>query len=104
MQPLWGEVPPKPRHFVSECAHFKKDRKEIEKNAQLKPTWWAGLPRVTSKSGWICLDAHANANRRSELQVAVCKMALIVMRDTGVKSDRYQGTCKKELTVSAAQD
>ena len=89
-------------HYVTECAHFKSDRKVIEKNAQLKPTWWATLPRVTSKSGCICVDAHACPYRRSEMQVAVCQMALNVMRDSEVKSNRYKGAAQRELTVPTA--
>ena len=86
------------RHHITECAHFKTDRTQIGNHAQLKPTWWATLPRVTAKSGWICLDAHACPQRRSEMQVAVSRMALIVLRDTGVKPDRYKGAAKRELT------
>ena len=97
-----AKCPPSLRHYVTECAHFKTDRKVIEKNAQLKPTWWATLPRVTSKSGWICVDAHACPYRRSEMQVAVCQMALNVMRDSEVKSNRYKGAAQRELTVPTA--
>ena len=43
------------------------------------------------------MEAHACPNRRSEMQVAVSRMAMIVLRDAGVKPDRYKGAAKREL-------
>ena len=40
--------------------------------------------------------------RMSEMQVAVCQMALNVMRDSEVKSNRYKGAAQRELTVPTA--
>ena len=66
------------RHLVTACPRFGRLRQRLEAALGLDPAWWAQLPRVTSKAGWITTAAAAMANRRAELQTAVCELGLAV--------------------------
>jgi hypothetical protein len=82
---------PSMRHFVVECPYFKQHRDALNHTFNITPSWWLSIPRVTSKSGWICYSAHPQRRRRSQLQVAVCSMGLRVMEQTQLELDGRKG-------------
>ena len=74
-------TPPSLRHLVCECATYHPQRLAIRDQWRLPSNWWTTLPRVTSKTGWITFEAHPWQQRRGEMQVAVCQLAMKIMMD-----------------------
>ena len=86
--PFCGADLPSVRHFWVECPHFQPTRLALEAAYAIPPTWWACQPRVTSKSGWITIDAAPTLARRATLQVASCRLGMaIVNGDIPIPAD-----------------
>ena len=84
---LCGEaVFPSMRHMVTQCRHFHEFRCQVQRTYKIPSGWWQTLPRVTSKSGWITYSAHSSQERRAVLQIAVCRVAIVVMQDPQMRS------------------
>ena len=78
---------PSMRHLVAECKKFSNFREQASEALGLNNRWWRNLPRVSSKSGWITFGAHRCPQRRSAMQVAICRLGLIIL-DTVTLSNR----------------
>jgi hypothetical protein len=39
-------------------------------------TWWLSRPFVTSKTGWLTIDADPSFLRRTEMQIAVAMVGI----------------------------
>ena len=76
-------VIPSMRHLVVECEHFSAYRRQLRSIYAIPNGWWEGQPRVLVKLGWITCGAHPQLVRRVELQVAVCRMGLVVVDALG---------------------
>ena len=75
-----------------ECPRFEPKRLNLQCECRILPTWWAHQPRMTSKSGWITLEAATCTDRRVALQIAACRVALAVFDvflDDDVGRGRY---------------
>ena len=58
-------------------------RVQLDRAYRLPAGWWPRVPRVASKSGWITYSAHRDLMLRSRMQVALCRLALMILEDTG---------------------
>lgn len=76
------EVRPSLRHLWAECQTFTPAREQIERCYSVPHTWWGRQPRVTSKSGWITMQAAPTADRRAVLQVATCRLGMVILSQT----------------------
>ena len=56
--PHCGQKQASARHFWADCPHFAELRDQLQREYSIAPSWWGAQPRVTSKTGWITLDAH----------------------------------------------
>ena len=76
-----GHVWPSFRHLWAECHHYSPQRLRIQTEFAIDIGWWSAQPRCTAKSGWVTFLAHCDATRRALLQVATCKLAILIMED-----------------------
>ena len=58
-------------------------RRRIQLAHGILCSWWSSVPRCTSKSGWIRVDAAPTLARRTILQIASAKMAIAAMQRVG---------------------
>ena len=72
------------KHFFSDCEHFKPARLAIGKQYRINYTWWAAAPRILSKSGFATLTSAGTLTRRATLQVAACKLGIVILSDPGI--------------------
>ena len=77
---------PSARHYWVECSRFDTTRQALTTEFNLPASFWTDQPRVTSKSGWITQRAADSLARRAQLQVASCRLALVVMETLGFPS------------------
>ena len=65
----------------AECEHFAACRSRLvaKHDLDVDAEWWLLQPKVTAKSGWICLSAHQSPSMRARLQVASCELGVYVM-------------------------
>ena len=56
---------PSMRHYVAECSRYDLVRETASRRYGLGRWFWTNLPRVSSKSGWITLDAHPKKEKRN---------------------------------------
>ena len=80
-------IPPSLRHFWVECSAFADSRKAAQRAYNIQASWWAQQPRITSKSGWITYQASPNPQRRAVLQVAACRLGIVVLE--GIRDSEY---------------
>ena len=69
------------RHMMIECPHFNDEREFLRTKFKVPPTFWASQPRCTLKTGWITYNADPLYKRRVELQILVCSLAIVVLRE-----------------------
>ena len=79
------EVFPSLRHSVTECSQYHTLRVELSCKLKVPISWWVELPRVSSKSGWITLQAHRCLDMRSSMQVAICTLAMQILEANSPK-------------------
>jgi hypothetical protein len=72
------------RHFFVECPRFEDDRRRLQQQHNIPPTWWANQPRCTTKTGWITHGAAPRRARRAHLQVAACTLGLAIVHASPV--------------------
>ena len=72
------------KHFFSDCEHFKPARTNIGKQHNINYSWWADVPRILSKTGYVTLTTAATPKRRATLQVAACKLSIAILSDPGI--------------------
>ena len=41
--------------------------------------WWLTQPRCTAKTGWVTRSCHAIPEERARLQVAACKLGILIL-------------------------
>ena len=76
----WCQAPfASSRHFWTECPRFAGARVALEREFDVSPDWWRTQPRCTAKSGWITLSAGPSVRRRAQLQVASCRLGLVIV-------------------------
>ena len=73
---LCDEPNPSARHLWAECAGTQAQRAALSTKYRVPQSWWLNQPRVTSKSGWITLDAAPGPHRRGALQACSCEMGV----------------------------
>ena len=74
---------PSARHLWASCPGTQQYRTELGALYHVNQNWWLAQPKVTSKTGWITLDAANNVERRGALQACACAMGIkIVMNVT----------------------
>ena len=71
------------RHLWTECPRFEEERIRLQNKYKLPGVFWASQPRVLSKSGWVTIDAAATLDRRAEMQVAACTLAVYILKKRG---------------------
>ena len=85
-----GEIPkcmwcdtqyPSFRHIWTECKRYDTVRSELQVEYGIASSWWQLQPRCTSKTGWITMTAHHCKDHRARLQVATCRLALVIIPD-----------------------
>ena len=74
-------------HLFAACPRFDQLRQELSREHRLPANWFQSLPRVTSKSGWVCLSAHNSIDRRASMQVAACKLGIQIVPAGGEVGD-----------------
>lgn len=80
--PGCGEIlHPSLRHLWADCPKYAELRDSIGAAHLVPTTWWAAQPRVTAKSGWVCLRAAANPRTRGEMLIATCKLGVNILTD-----------------------
>ena len=77
--PWCGEAAASMRHMWAECPNFQELRDELGDLHNIPLDWWLAQPTVTSKSGWITVDAHTDPKRRVVLQIAACHLGIRVL-------------------------
>jgi hypothetical protein len=77
------------RHLWQDCPRFEVARRQLGHEYDVHHDWWQRQPRVTSKSGWITMAAHADVKKRALLQIMSCRLALQIYAT--VDTDAYQG-------------
>ncbi len=81
---LCGEVTyPSMKHLVVECSAFRSFRCQLDRFYGIPAGWWSAQPRVSVKSGWIAVGAASSVARRSQLQVAICRLGLVILEALG---------------------
>jgi hypothetical protein len=68
------------RHLWAECIRLQAARVELSVECGIAPSWWAEQPRCTAKTGWVTRGAGPDVGRRAALQVAACRLGLLVCR------------------------
>ena len=73
---------PSMRHFWADCPRFQSVRASIMLEYGLDAAWFSQQPRCTAKTGFITFQASPSPQRREQMQVATCKLALAILEDT----------------------
>ena len=80
--PYCGDPVPSMRHFWANCHRFQSVRASLMLEYDLEAAWFGQQPRSTAKTGFITYQASHSAQRREQMQVATCKLALAILEDT----------------------
>lgn len=72
---VWASM----RHLMVECEGSTTERRMINRTFNIDDDWWQRQPRVTTKTGWITYEADRDGDRRSTLQVATCRLAMMII-------------------------
>eukprot|EP00959_Pyramimonas_sp_CCMP1952_P334324 7001571-Pyramimonas_sp.AAC.1 len=59
---------------------------------KLSSTFWATVPRVTSKSGWVCYSASPNSEERSRMLVASVRLGACIVRENFTPTEQVKPT------------
>ena len=73
---------PSMRHFWADCPRFQSVCASIMLEYGLDAAWFSQQPRCTAKTGFITFQASPSPQRREQMQVATCKLALAILEDT----------------------
>ncbi|CAK0873012.1 unnamed protein product [Prorocentrum cordatum] len=85
----WCSCPlPSLRHLFQECPHFEAKRRDLARELELDSTFWASVPRVTSKSGWVCYSASPSFEERSWMLVATVRLGAFIARENFTPTER----------------
>lgn len=76
--PVQARVP----RFWAERTAFYSVRAQLERSYLIIHSCWWRQPRVTSKSSLIIMQAAAAADRRAILQVASCRLGMVIQSQT----------------------
>ncbi|CAK0889564.1 unnamed protein product, partial [Prorocentrum cordatum] len=76
-----------------ECPHFEAKRRELATELKLDNSFWASVPRVTSKSGWVCYSASPSYEMRSRMLVATVRLGAFIVRENFTPTERVSLTC-----------
>ena len=74
-------------HLFAECPRFSAFRSQLALGHQLPQGWFRDLPRVTSKSGWVCQDAADDMHVRVSLQIAASRLGIEIVAAGGEIGD-----------------
>ena len=66
------------RHLVVDCPHFYGTRAGVLRQHKLTYDWLSRQPRVSTKRGWVTLNAAPTKKQRASAQVALCKLGLSI--------------------------
>ena len=59
-------------------------RGELSAEYGIAEDWWGRQPRCTAKTGWVVLAAHIDIAKRTQMQIAACRLGIaIVASDLG---------------------
>ena len=78
-----GHAFPSTRHLFEDCPTYAAYRATLSTAHKLPPNFWTNRWRVTSKTGWITTDAARSLDRRANMQVAACRLALHILLKRG---------------------
>ena len=67
------------RRLFQECPRLSQVRCSLQQQHGLRPSFWTSVPRCTSKTGWITLDASPDALTRVRMQIASCELGLCIV-------------------------
>ena len=66
------------RHLFAECPRLQAERTAITAELGLAPNWFSSLPRVTCKTGWVCISASPDPEIRVKIQIASCRLGICI--------------------------
>ena len=67
------------RHLVTECPRLDDTRSQVLRAHHTDHGWLSQQPRVSTKTGWITMQAHRSAAKRADLQTGLCKLGIAAL-------------------------